>query len=349
MDMAANLNNTKTYDIVSIDRNNFIESFFKIYIEHLAINKYNADKKDSLSKQEDIIFENSETIITCSNRHGLAGLFAVQDLMNKNRFIIIVSYYLNRSCVQKASGIIIYFDEYNKRSSRITLNKNILQTYDNRNGYLNMDNTFLRNQFLISINIDRNTGRLLLYVNEFNYDDDCINHIELYNCDIYLERYFNYKVYNNRIVSVSNKSCIDISSFIFDKTTFKFDYYNYESIEDFIKNFNEKNYDDKYNDIYPLNCIRCNKKTSSITEYYKGMMYLGSGVCEECLIRYSLSENKWKCIKLIDDNRHCFGNLNKNNECECEHIEYKYIFDIEKSMKFPYKNTGSLTIKKVST
>ena len=269
--------------------------------------------------------------------------------MNKNRYLIIISYINHQTYSKNAGGMIIYFDDDNKIYSKIILNKYILSSYDDRNGYLRSNKFFFRNQILICLTSHRDNQRVLLYINEFNYDDQPINYTYVFT-NMISSMFFQNILHNNKILTISNTCVIDMSSIIFDKIKklITFDKYEFdskcESIDKFLENFCGENYDSKYDDGYPLNCIKCNQKTNNIVSYYYGMMNMGSGFCTNCLIRYSQSEKRWKCSKIRNKN-YCCKDLDSNYECNIKHDECEYKFDVKKSQKFPFKNYGSLEIK----
>lgn len=336
-------NSLKSYDIYL--NNNTISYFFRNYIDNLIFKKYNIVDKNTILNTENIIFENEETIITCNNIYNLAKIYAVQDLMNKNRFIIIISHTTHISFLINSGGIILYFNEDNKIYSKHIVNSHLLVSYDVRNSYISKQNTFFRNQYLIFLAIHRDNNKLIININEFDYDEQLINHTEFYT-DINPNRYYSFNVYLNKFITLSDNSCIDISSFNINKNNITFRYYNFENIETFIQNIsNLENNDDKFDDGYPLNCIKCNNKTSRVTICHNYMiMNMGSGFCSNCIIRYSKSEKRWKCSKIIN-NYHCCSDLDLFYECKKNHDKCEYIFDMKKSQKYPFKNEGTYTIK----
>lgn len=344
-------NSLKSYDIYL--NNNTISYFFRNYINNLKFKKYNIVDKNMILNTEKIIFENGEFIITCDNIYNLAEIYAVQDIMNKNRFIVIISHTTNIPCLINSGGIILYFNEDNKLYSKIILNTHLLVSYDDRNSYISKDNTFFRNQFLIFLAIHRDNNKLIININEFDYDDQLINHTEFYT-DINPNRFYSMNIYVNKFLTLSDNSCIDISSFNINRNIINFHYYVFEnSIENFIDKFIDKfndseDYDDKFGDGYPLNCIKCNNKTSRITFYYNyTIMNMGSGFCTNCIIRYSKSEKRWKCSKIINNNN-CSSDLDLCYECKKNHDNIDYIFELTKSQKYPFKNEGALYPKKLT-
>lgn len=331
----------KSYDIYL--NNDNISYFFRNYIDSLQFKKYNIVNKNMILNTEKIIFENEECIITCNNIYNLAEIYAVQDFMNKNRFIVIISHTTHISCLINSGGIILYFNEDNKIYSKHILDKHILLSYDTRNSYISKNNTYFRNQFLIFLVIHRDNNKLIININEFDYDDQLINHTEFYT-DIKPNRFYSMNIFDNKFVTLSDKSCIDISSFNINTNTIKFDYYVFDNFIEKLKD--SENYDDKFCDGYPLNCIKCNNKTSRITFYHNyTIMNMGSGFCTNCTIRYSKSEKRWKCSKIINNNN-CCSDLDLLYECKINHDNIDYIFDLTKSQKYPFKNEGSLCPKK---
>ena len=325
---------------------NYICTFLYNYINNLKIKKYNYDDQ-IIKDNKNIIFSNSETIITCENIFNLSDILVVQDIINKNRYLFVVSYH-NKTYTMEAGGMIIYFNDDNKIYLQKILNKYILTSYDDRNGYLTSKKIFFRNQFIICVTNNRDNYHILLYITELNYNDNIINNGYIFS-DTISSMFYKPILYNNKLLSVSDTCLIDISSIIFDidKKNISMDKYELQSkelISKFLENFSGDNYDIKYRDDYPINCIKCNQLTSIIMSHSYLTMSMGNSFCTNCLIRFSKSENKWKCCKSINKN-YCFNDLDSNYECNNKHEECKYIFDLNRTFKFPFKNCGILIIK----
>ena len=65
---------------------------------------------------------------------------------------------------------------------------------------------------------------------------------------------------------------------------------------------------------------------------------MGSGYCENCMIRYSLSDKIWICCKYVDGNeRRCNKKLNGEYNCDRIHDSSVYKFETGWELKFPYK------------
>lgn len=90
---------------------------------------------------------------------------------------------------------------------------------------------------------------------------------------------------------------------------------------------------------YPTTCVKCNGPVKPCLFEAVYVMGLGDAVCLNCQIRFSQSENKWKCIKPVgywDDeikivNEMCCQWLNSDRTYECsnpKHLQnYKLSLD----------------------
>ena len=334
--------------------------FFRKYVDKLKFKKYkdiSDDDKSKFGQNEQIIYTESNCIITCDNICNLSKVYAVVDMLNHNRFLIVISYQDEETSTSYSNGIIIYFDDNNVIKSKNIL-RYIISSYDSRNGIISKENTFFRNQFVMFIIVHRDNCKTILNVTELDYDDQ-----NKFNCTIYTElktdylnmykHKYKHKLYFNRFITLFDTCCIDISSFKIDKEhdTITFDKIQFESVdantfESYLSTFNENTYDSNFGDGYPLNCVQCGKITSRITSCSGyTFMCMGSGFCENCLIRYSQSEKKWKCCKKKDDN-YCCENIDKDTLCKNDHDDCIYEFNTIKSFKFPFKKEGRLVIKK---
>ena len=330
-------------------------SFFQKYIGNLIIKKYKTKEysEETKSADEEKIYSDDNVTLVCSRIYGLSKVIAIPDQMNANRFLITVSYMNTHSYMCEVGGIIAYFDNENQLQSKIIINR-LIGTYDDRNGRISIKNTFFRNQFLVIVMCHRDNRKVILEITEFNYDDTCIHQTTIYT-DIKCDRYsHDTTIHLNKLIHVAPKIYLDMSSIKFhtEKKELSIDKYNTNTLEEFLATFDGKNYDEQFNDGYPLKCIKCNNKLSRITAYY---MYCitqcGSGVCESCLIRFSKTEGRWKCCQMVQNGTNtnyvdCYGNLNGDNQCTNDHASCIFEFTTSVSTKFPFKNEGSLVIRK---
>ena len=79
-------------------------------------------------------------------------------------------------------------------------------------------------------------------------------------------------------------------------------------LNNFINNFDIEN--EYYGDGYPNNCIERGDLTSKASYSYSEGKFsssftgLGNGYCHKCQIRFSKTEQRWKCCKLSNHNNY---------------------------------------------
>lgn len=65
---------------------------------------------------------------------------------------------------------------------------------------------------------------------------------------------------------------------------------------------NSPSYEPTERDGYPVNCIKCGDRTVSAEIYWDNdsTSHLGRAVCIKCCIRFSKSNERWKCFRVVD-------------------------------------------------
>jgi len=333
--------------------------------------KFKTIRYKNVDKDEIVIYTDDNEIITTTakNTYGIYSLiYAVRDMGKQpNRFFIGIV--LDGEIVQNTIlGLIVYFNEEGNVFEKRIFSKPVFD-YDIRNGRYN---TFFYNQSLVFTQGHRDTSKLMIGLNLLLFEDFLINtsrnYTEINN------NYFNkYKLINNRFINIEFKNeslLIDLASLkkvereddenygfygMFKNKGTKKNYLVIETysfndslnIDNFIKDFNKEG--EEFDDDYPINCINCDSLTSFASIYNdNSYMNLGKSYCHNCKIRYSKSENRWVCCRLLCNNHLCQSPLDKDNKCckeEQEHMndEIKIVRSLENSEIYPYKKKIELT------
>jgi hypothetical protein len=363
---------TVEHDYVFSDKTHAFFHFFKKFMNNLVIERHN--KIEPINQDDCEIYSDDHEILICKNT-AHQNIIAIKDINDKNRYFI--GYYWGKYCQYDVAGMIVYFDNDNNLKQRNIIDKIIL-TFDSRNGFINTlrnKNTYLYHNSLCMLQCCRDGRCMIFHMCTFNDEDEITSSIFKYESKI-LSYCDEIKVVLNRFLSVK---CLDHYLF-FDLQSFKYictdsalkknskfvyDYYKDTSIDEFTDKYvKNNNYNDEYDDYiytpisgYPAKCIKCSGMTSSIRAYYNNFMCgLGDGFCEKCLIRYSVSDKCWVCCK-FNGVGICYNKLNNKmpdtfdsleddmfqSECTKEHINVIYNFNVTKSLKFPNRNTGSIS------
>ncbi len=276
----------------------------------------------------------------------------------------------------KIYGNFVYFNSLGDLTELILVPKMLL-SFDYRNGRVDKSNTFLYNQSLVFVESHRDSRSYMITVCAFGYYDDLLasstEHTQIKSKYFSSDR--NIKQFD-RFLFIGGED--DKSNYLLDMGSTLVEKKNpeqkniYLSKSELIMKYSMYQLDENttldnissqlvifkskpeqiYSDPYVSNCIKCGILTSSAVFYDGNMsMGLGKSYCHECGIRYSLSDRKWVCAKLIPNNnlsyKHfCFKEVQKESGyvCDCEHSKELLEFKFELIEKKPYKKNGSITI-----
>ena len=94
---------------------------------------------------------------------------------------------------------------------------------------------------------------------------------------------------------------------------------------------------------YPMKCVKCGKDTIAGTLRYNGntTIGLGLGACDKCLIRYSITNERWECFKVIESTNEwstqerCDQKVEPPDYC-CPGQEEHFELDGEPYQQHPY-------------
>ncbi len=334
----------------NIDTNNY---FYDRYYDDLINTRKYGKYLDNKSK---IIYNTDDCIIIIKNITNIFNnIYAVKDEYYQNRFFIgfeIDSTYLN----SYINGIIIYFDENDKLYCVNNLHRNLFN-FDLRNGNYN---TYLYRQSLIFTQSHRDTRKLILGINLLDINDFILNSFNEYT-DFNMTRYLSNNIQLNNInlnrFIIINGNYDEDTCTIFDMGSLKKNKTNNSNLNNYFINKNEttilslnsytvnkkdiKNFIngfteelEYYGHGYPEKCILCNNNTCEASWTYKNIfMNLGKSYCNICKIRYSKTDNIWKCCK-VNENHEDFCNQQINKtQCLCNHSNKMDIKVLGKSTK----------------
>lgn len=351
------------YEIENVDDSNKNDYFY----EQKFIKKIYETKPN-----EKVIYHDFETqtLIIIKNSLIFDNIYAVRDELEVNRYFIGFSSYGNYTNISTL-GIIVYFDNEGKLKNKNILNQ-VLSDNDSRNSKII---TSLYNQSLIFTQIHRDSGVLMMNLVLLSYDDTLISKHHFYFDKIIPTYKFSNNKYiiNKRFLQIKSKE----TNYLFDMGSLRiepikndgiidsifFTKYNNQliinsyklsedEIEKFTSNFSDDN--EYYGDGYPNNCIQCGELTFKANysyafgKYSYSHMGLGKAYCHNCQIRFSKTDQKWVCCKIINtDNYMCNNTVTKDNMCNLDHSNIQIIVNSygEQSLKFPYKKELNLTLK----
>lgn len=362
-----NMNKKEHCVLSGISRSSF-EAFWNNAVKTITFKKTTASSSSKEAKNSNIMNPDTRNIIYKKNNvqiemiypnnllhHLFNYIFAVRDCSQENRYFVGFAFDMFDINVAIA-GMIVYFNS-SGHSSTVIFN-NILCSYDRRNGRIESNNSFLYNQTLLFTNTHRDCGSVILFMNLLSYEDTILSQCSGYFTDIKSSKIS----YEKRLVNINsrflcihdedeNYTSFDLGSLKLIKGKeshyLKLDSYNIDSDElDQFIGLMPTISPEKYGDGYPINCIKCNARTS-IAIYGHDFMSIGLGnsYCNSCEIRYSKTENTWICCKLEPDNKSiCSGELIK--ECICNKVHsttFKIVVNKKVegkvSLKYPYKST----------
>jgi hypothetical protein len=316
------------------------------------------------ASNEKIIYHDSNTqrLMIIKNSMFFNHIYAVRDELEPNRYFVgfnSFGQYANITTI----GMIIYFDDDgNVKNKKIFLRE--LCNYDSRNGLIE---TYLYNQSLIFTQIHRDTSAFMMNIVLLSYDDCFETRNKFYfekiktickfenNRDVLNKRFIKVETIDTNRLFDMGSTRIEINKS--NKTENQLIITSYKvsnsELENFINSFSDNN--EYYNDGYANNCIECGEVTSIANYSYSNSKYsathlgLGRGYCFKCQIRYSKTEQIWKCCKLKNNDDYlCSNTVTKNNMCKKEHSTANEIVIKsygEQSCKFPYKKEINLTRK----
>jgi len=291
-------------------------------------------------------------------------IYAVHDKSTPNKYLVLFTTYKKFTdyCIY---GMFLYYDL--SRFDRI-VERNwkelVLCDYDGRNGKIDENNTVLYKQTLLFHQTHRDTYNVTFFVKHVLSDDSIDEQTTLYLHDI--------KTVVGQIpdqprilktVNAQNKIVFfDLGSLHSKETSVKWDaLYDHELclakyvVEDecedsvVVNNILTKE-ECKEREIYPLHCVKCSVPVSIATYGYDGYyMNLGESYCGECEIRYSASDQVWKCCKVMYNGFICGSALDSlSSECVRQHSEtlkVKQNGRKECDYKYPFKQRVKLTAK----
>lgn len=253
------------------------------------------------------------------------------------------------------SGTFVYFDEDGKWMNT-ELSRSILCDYDLRNGNVRPK---LYKHALVFAQSHRDTRTEMLSISLFDYEDRMVANTWIMT-DIrksYVES--DEELSNDRMaryMKIGEDVWLDLSSAekMGDKVVIKYEKgINTNEVQ---KNEVAVTTISKYGDGYPDECVVCREKTAEATLHYgrNATMGLGSGYCMRCEIRYSYSEKRWVCCKIVEcgeDSVGCWKEVDmKIGKCvDPEHSGRRRLCHREsygkKNHRYPYKKIYNVTIE----
>ena len=309
---------------------------------------------------EKIIYHDPERqIIIIIKNLIIFNVYAIQDELEKNRYFVGFETSDNSIGINTL-GMILYFDDNGKLKEKRIISK-VICNYDMRNSFVNK---IMYKQSLIFTQIHRDTGTLMLDIILLSYDDILIAKHHYFE-DIKPERKFSNetKVLNERFLHVKTNETnylFDMGSTRLEKRENKYITKSIFNLNkpDKIKKIKEEIKEEEYNDGYPNNCIHCGQITTfAIYSYHNdnyccsSSMGLGRGYCHDCKIRYSKTDKKWECCKLLPETNYmCANTVTKNNMCDKEHsttMDTEIEYYKEPAVKYPYKKEINVTRKNI--
>ena len=350
--------NTINYSMqqLSFSTNNSFFSGDSRILWKFLLNNVNVIKQPkTLHASGNIIYEDKDCadIIVLNSNLNFDKVYAVKDTgIQSNRFFI--GFHIHHCNTDlRVFGAVYVFDNNGKGELERTFSESVCG-FDWRNGCVY---TFFYNQSLVFMQSHRDTSSLLLTLNYLPFDvsqasvstntDHTNIIVEYYNDNNFLQVDGNPRFV--QLVCKANKFCyIDLGSV--DLKT------NNTNKPDLVINVYD-NIDSVsepplfYGSDYPINCINCNKLTSHGTiieqRSYGATSYLGLGesYCQTCEVRYSKSNCKWVCCKIVKKY--------SNYICACEHdypcndahdnlVVPTNIKITEPNTKYPYKSDVTL-------
>lgn len=336
--------------------NNFINLWYSIasqfkFIKLTFEQKYTTEEIDNIIKNYNlvdfvnynIIWENEfNTVIILINKiYDFGKIFVVEDSYNTNRYFIGFCYNGTNN-FEYITGLFIYFKNDGTSDSLNTIiSLNILGYYNKINNQINSNNSSLYNQTLLFVQVNPESQGIILTINYLNYYDEIIyqsfNHLTNYQVNLSIFNTLKHNSYSRFFYfeDINRYSCfIDLGSLKLIPKTNLLQIFTYttKELNEFIK-LSSKFEIEYYGDGYPINCIRCNMKTSICN--IKQTINLGRSYCFSCLIRYSTTNNCWYCCKL-NKNYHLCNSEIQINECTNEHVNYNFTYHIVNSFnKYP--------------
>lgn len=127
-----------------------------------------------------------------------------------------------------------------------------------------------------------------------------------------------------------------------------------ECVDTFIQHNNTKTMQPYCEMDYCTHCIKCGQITL-IACYCENNSSLGLGksYCHNCSIRYSLSEKRWVCAKLVRSDKDSMAyvcgkpvDAETQNPCCDDHSTEELVFESQETHTKPYKRDVTLCIKK---
>ena len=284
----------------------------------------------------DIIYNNIILETICK-------LVAIPDSNDSSRYFIIIM--IQNHNIYNITGLFVYFNNMGDVIDKILLDR-ILWSVDS---IITVNNAFLYNQSLIFF---------VKYQNKMLFSINCFNYYDLYqgnyigylidsiieNCSIYINRYL---IFTSNIHHIIDMGTIHPDNIL--DSYFTLPIAN-RVLDTIILIDNNKSLVRKYNDSYPIDCIKCNNPTtvtifnSSISENVSISIQMGRSYCYQCKIRFSLSKNNWICC-LMKDNSNIEFCSNPSIHCDKEHNNVSFLHNVTFVEKKPYKNDGILQIK----
>lgn len=312
-----------------------------------------------------LIFQDEQYKIIMKSPNHLESIFdniyAVHDKSTPNRYLVLFTIYKKFTdyCIY---GMFLYYDISNiERIVERNWKELVLCDYDGRNGKIDENNTILYKQTLLFHQSHRDTHNATFYVKHILSDDSIDEQTTLHLHDIKLvmgqvpdqPRILKTVNAQNRIV------LFDLGSLHSKETGVKWDgLYDHELClakyvvededEDSVVNNVLMKEECKDREIYPFHCAKCLERVTFATYEYDGYyMNLGESYCGNCEIRYSASDQVWKCCKVMENGFICGSTLDISSECERQHSETLKVVKQngrkEYDYKYPYKKHVKLT------
>ncbi len=294
-----------------------------------------------------IIFDDSEYRLCLKGSKDIICLFnkiyAVKDESCANRYVVLFVVHSGYNTDYVVHALFLYFDPDNPT---VLVEKNfkpdVVCMFDSRDAWMTGQTTVLYKQTLAFFYTHRDTHKLVLHLNLLRYEDDFF--IEQTTVWTHLNGNFEIQPATPRFLyDPAKKLVVDLGSLRLENTN-KMCITAYSNITPV--QLNEQK-EEEFRSKYPDYCVKCCKLTSIASYGYDYThIDMGQSYCESCQIRYSSSDNVWKCCQLLEMEPYLCGNsISSDLVCERKHNSSMCVVQTLRSnyYKPPYKKRLRLT------
>jgi len=252
-----------------------------------------------------IMHETTTSMLVMKNDIKYKDIIVLQDGKHNNRYFVGVSFH-DFSCSYVMAGMFLYFG--NNGQSKVEVCTDIVMEYDWRNGKVW---GHLYNQSLVFAFQSRDYNDLRFQINCLNHQDMII--AQSYYTSSIQPRFARDIETQGRHMVVTTKDqeklYVDLGSVKVENDNILLSYSTKESTHK----------EEEYGNGYPENCVKCGSKThNAIFETSDVRFNLGDSFCKECMIRYSKSEQSWKCSEIHTSGRRlCCKRLDASTNYTC--------------------------------